>query len=197
MLTEVGKVKHFNKTVFNKLYLASGLLGSLIFIGEINSNKLISEYGMSELASAAYTLPRPERPLRFQENVVPFVVDGLKHAQNGDAQARGVAPLAMTASRSGTGLLGVFDFNRIDIPAPIITEDVVRLAADGTFELLGRAHTAPLKGCSLLADGGGHGGAKTTHRHARKHAIARKHRQPRGGDLGLRHHRALWHLLQM
>ena len=47
MLTEVGKVKHFNKTVFNKLYLASGLLGSLIFIGEINSNKLISEYGMS------------------------------------------------------------------------------------------------------------------------------------------------------
>ena len=142
------------------------LIESLAKGFKISPRQIISEYGMSELASAAYTLPRPERPLRFQENVVPFVVDGLKHAQNGDAQARGVAPLAMTASRSGTGLLGVFDFNRIDVPAPIITEDVVRLAADGTFELLGRAHTAPLKGCSLLADGSGHGGAKTTHRQA-------------------------------
>lgn len=130
------------------------LLDSLERGFRIPRSRIISEYGMSELASAAYTLPGPERALRFQKNVVPFVVDGLRPRLDGrppEPDSRN--SLIMTASRSGTGLLGVFDFNRVDIPAPIVTEDVVRLAADGSFELLGRAHTAPLKGCSLLAEG--------------------------------------------
>ena len=120
-------------------------------------SQIISEYGMSELASAAYTVPPLDSPsnfspspsqkraLGFQKNVVPFIVSGI--ANEGEA----LGALALTANQSGTGLLGVFDFNRIDLPLPIITEDVARLAPDGSFELLSRAHTAPLKGCSLLA----------------------------------------------
>lgn len=120
-------------------------------------SQIISEYGMSELASAAYTVPPLDSPsnfspspsqkraLGFQKNVVPFIVSGI--ANGGEA----LGALALTANQSGTGLLGVFDFNRIDLPLPIITEDVACLAPDGSFELLGRALTAPLKGCSLLA----------------------------------------------
>ena len=132
----------------------SWLIDSLERGFRIPRSRIVSEYGMSELASAAYTAPGPGRALRFQKNVVPFVVNGLRqplddHPTEPDSRDS----LIMTASRSGTGLLGVFDFNRVDIPAPIVTEDVVRLAADGSFELLGRAHTAPLKGCSMLVEG--------------------------------------------
>lgn len=146
----------------------------------IPRSHIISEYGMSELASAAYTVQAPERGvLRFQKNVVPFVVDGLKQRLAGNPPGPDSSDsLVMTASRSGTGLLGVFDFNRVDIPAPIVTEDVVRLAADGSFELLGRAHTAPLKGCSLLAEVL-HEGAENTPRPVKISArAANSSRQP-------------------
>lgn len=109
------------------------------------AENIVSEYGMSELASAAYTIAGPDRRLRFQSGVIPFVVTGVSPGQGDPATVQG--------SAEGTGLLGVFDLNRIDIPLPIVTEDVVTLASDGSFRLLGRANTAPLKGCSLLAEG--------------------------------------------
>jgi hypothetical protein len=110
---------------------------------KIPENRILSEYGMSELASAAYTPPGSPRRLKFQNGVVPFVVTGFH-----DDDMR-----CLQGEPAGTGLLGIFDLNRIDIPAPVVTEDVVQLAEDGSFKLIGRATTAPLKGCSLLAEG--------------------------------------------
>src|SRR5690606_1182586 len=48
--------------------------------------------------------------------------------------------------------LVVHDPGRFDFPWPIRTQDVARLHADQSFELLGRYEHAPLKGCSLLAE---------------------------------------------
>jgi hypothetical protein len=106
---------------------------------------------MSELASAAYTVQKddwrnPEkRKLRFQSGAIPFVVTSCTY-EKGTPFFHG--------TRNGRGLLGVIDFNRIDLPAPVITEDVVKLEPNGDFTLLGRAKLAPLKGCSLLAADG-------------------------------------------
>jgi len=129
-----GRVRDIGETSF-----VSWLAGTF----GIPVESVISEYGMSELASAAYTVPGAGRRLKFQAGVMPFVVTRILPA---------VLPSMLQGRPQGTGLLGVFDLNRIDIPAPIITEDVVNLSESGEFQLLGRANTAPLKGCSLLAE---------------------------------------------
>lgn len=108
----------------------------------ISENQIVSEYGMCELASQAYDfVPQGEavdlsrRRFRF-----PWW-----------------APVAVmkdptTAQQEGEGALIVWDTARIDVPAPIQIEDLVHLEKDGTFQLLGRVPTAPLKGCSLKVD---------------------------------------------
>lgn len=126
----------------------SALIQSLALGFGVPESNVITEYGMSELASAAYTvkggscLDPGERRLRFQSGAVPFVVTACTDDMPG---------LRYFGASHGTGLLGVIDLNRVDLPAPVITEDVVRLSPDGDFQLLGRAKLAPLKGCSLLA----------------------------------------------
>ncbi|MEY4631581.1 MAG: hypothetical protein RIQ81_1701 [Pseudomonadota bacterium] len=110
----------------------------------IPEKSVISEYGMSELASAAYTaFSGDERRLTFQRGAIPFVVNNVRRDAGG---------LCYEGGLTGTGLLGIVDLNRIDLPAPVITEDVVTIYNNGTFSLLGRARMAPLKGCSLMAE---------------------------------------------
>lgn len=124
----------------------NALISRLTTASGLDQSRIISEYGMCELASAAYTAFDKPGWFAFQAGAIPFIV---RNAQPHLGTTNGW-PTLLDGSFEGTGILGVFDFNRIDIPMPILTEDVVELDRDGSFRLLGRASTAPLKGCSML-----------------------------------------------
>lgn len=97
----------------------------------IDESRIVSEYGMCELASQAYG----RETLRFPSWVRTSVLTG-----------------PATVATKGRGALIVDDPLRTDVAAPIRTEDLVELFEDGSFKLLGRLESAPLKGCSLLAE---------------------------------------------
>jgi len=110
----------------------------------VPSNRIISEYGMCELASQAYDfvddhsgpeLSLEQRWFRFPTEVPVGVYDRLSQFQT-----------------SGEGTLVVHDTLRCDYPWPIRTEDMARVRSDGAFQLLGRVPMSPLKGCSMLAE---------------------------------------------
>ena len=90
---------------------------------------VLSEYGMCELASQAYDWGSG---FRFPRWVSVAAVSGINR----------IRP-------HGECMLLVQDNLRIDYPTAIRTEDVIHLNGDGSFELIGRAPSAPLRGCSL------------------------------------------------
>ncbi|NPA33698.1 MAG: acyl transferase [Chlorobi bacterium] len=97
---------------------------------------ILSEYGMTELLSQAYTTP--EKPFRFKtppwmkvwtrDLYVPF-----KKAPYGKAGVLCIADLA----------------NVFSVPF-IETEDIGIVYEDGTFEVLGRLEYCEIRGCNLL-----------------------------------------------
>ncbi len=107
-------------------------------------NRIVSEYGMCELASQAYDfVPNPdgaELPLSKRRYRFP------KWIRLQVADSRGLL------KSEGFGSLLVDDRIRCDLPWPIRTEDLVNLNPQGSFELLGRVPLSALKGCSLLAE---------------------------------------------
>lgn len=104
----------------------------------VPEERIVSEYGMCELATQAYDFVSAgdtgARRFRFPAWVRARVVVG-----PGEAHA------------AGRGALLVEDPLRLDAPWALRTEDLVELTADG-FRLLGRLPAAPLKGCSLLTE---------------------------------------------
>lgn len=91
--------------------------------------RVVSEYGMCELASQAYDWGDG---FRFPRWVRIGAVRGI-----GEVHA------------TGEGMLLVEDEMRSDYPIPLRIEDLVRIRDGGAFDLLGRAPAAPLRGCSL------------------------------------------------
>jgi hypothetical protein len=91
--------------------------------------RIVSEYGMCELASQAYDWGDG---FRFPRWVRIGAV-------------RGIGEVTAT----GEGMLLVEDEMRSDYPLPLRIEDLVRIRDGGAFDLLGRAPAAPLRGCSL------------------------------------------------
>ncbi len=95
-----------------------------------------SEYGMTELFSQAYALggtlfrPAPTMQVLATEIYDPFCP----------------APLGRT------GVLNVIDLANVDTCAFIATEDVGKVYADGSFEVLGRLDAAELRGCNLMVE---------------------------------------------
>jgi len=102
------------------------------FLG-IASERIICEYGMSELSSQAYATGSG----KFQ--FPPW------------AKAQIISPETNREVRDGeTGLLRVFDLANVFSVAAIQTEDLgIRHGDD--FELIGRAQLAEPRGCSLMA----------------------------------------------
>jgi phenylacetate-coenzyme A ligase PaaK-like adenylate-forming protein len=92
-----------------------------------------SEYGMTELMSQAYSKghgiyhPPPWMKVLVRSEEDPFSVQ-----------------------EQGAGLLCVADLANLDSCAFIETQDVGRVFADGSFEVLGRADNSDIRGCSLL-----------------------------------------------
>ena len=57
-------------------------------------------------------------------------------------------PLLVT--ETGRGLINVIDLANVHSCSFIATDDVARLNADGSFEVLGRRDNSDVRGCSLM-----------------------------------------------
>ncbi|NOT50155.1 MAG: acyl transferase [Chitinophagaceae bacterium] len=92
-----------------------------------------SEYGMTELLSQAYSKGEgifncpPWMKILMRDEEDPF-----------------------TVNRSGSGTINIIDLANIYSCSFIATDDVGRLNADGSFEVLGRVDGSDLRGCSLM-----------------------------------------------
>lgn len=93
-----------------------------------------SEYGMTELLSQAYGAEAGIfRPISSMRALVRDVQDPLETKQE------------------GSGALNIIDLANVHSCAFIATEDMGKVYADNSFEVLGRMDFAALRGCSLMA----------------------------------------------
>ena len=92
-----------------------------------------SEYGMTELLSQAYA--KTDGIFKCANTMRVFVRD-LNDPRD--------------VSESGTGGINIIDLANVHSCSFIETEDIVNLAPDGTFEVLGRMDNSALRGCSLM-----------------------------------------------
>lgn len=99
----------------------------------LNPSRIISEYGMTELLSQAYT----DEQQIFNG---PFWFRTLCR----DLQD----PLSV--KELGTGALNIIDLANIDSIAFVGSDDIGRVHANGGFEVLGRTDDSEIRGCNLL-----------------------------------------------
>ncbi len=106
----------------------------------IGCDRMISEYGMSELSSQAYDgrLGGGDRARVFR--FPPWARCQVVSAETG-----------MEAAAGETGLIRVFDLANVWSVLAVQTEDMGRRTAGGV-ELLGRASEAEARGCSLMPE---------------------------------------------
>lgn len=97
-----------------------------------------SEYGMTELLSQAYA----KEEGRF--TTPPWMKVLLREEDDHKK-------VAATTTKAVSGGLNVIDFANLYSCSFIATEDVGRLYADGSFEVLGRMDNTDIRGCSLLS----------------------------------------------
>ncbi|MDD4889080.1 MAG: hypothetical protein PHU85_04055 [Phycisphaerae bacterium] len=105
----------------------------------VRENAIVSEYGMCELSSQFYGMPGPSEGPRF----------------SGPPWTRVLAIDPETQQPVPPGepsLLRVIDLANRGSCIAVQTEDLVVVHDEQTFELLGRAPSAPPKGCSLTAE---------------------------------------------
>ncbi len=102
--------------------------------------RVVGEYGMTELSSQLY-----------QGGLRGLPGDGYHPPPW--VRVTAVAPDTLTALPPGTvGLARVVDLANVDGSVAIQTADRVRVEADGSVSLLGRAPGAPPRGCSLALE---------------------------------------------
>lgn len=106
----------------------------------LGTEAVVREYGMTELTSQAYTeVLHGGAPDRF---VTPPWM-----------QVRILDPDTLEQVPEGReGLISIFDLGNLASVSHLLTEDLGVADADGGFQLLGRAHGAELRGCSLLGE---------------------------------------------
>lgn len=92
-----------------------------------------SEYGMTELLSQAYS--KGNGVFEAAATLKVFVRD-----ENDPFDIK----------TSGNGCLNVIDLANIHSCSFIATDDIAKLAPDGSFEVLGRSDHSALRGCSLM-----------------------------------------------
>jgi phenylacetate-coenzyme A ligase PaaK-like adenylate-forming protein len=98
-----------------------------------NLSHIHSEYGMTELLSQAYS--KDDGIFHAASTMKVFVRD-----ENDPFEIK----------TSGNGCLNVVDLANIHSCSFIATDDISKLAADGSFEVLGRLDNSALRGCSLM-----------------------------------------------
>ncbi|MFN0212764.1 MAG: acyl transferase [Saprospiraceae bacterium] len=101
-----------------------------------NLSSVHSEYGMTELFSQAYALGGLQfRPTKTMRVIATELNDPFCSVRSG-----------------GTGVLNIIDLANIDTCSFIQTEDLGRVFSDGSFEVLGRADAAEMRGCNLMVE---------------------------------------------
>lgn len=96
--------------------------------------RVVSEYGMTELMSQAYAIEQGR--FRSPPWMQVYIVDvnlPTRRLENGHR-----------------GRIGIVDLANIDSCGFILTDDLGIMHEDGTFEVLGRVDMAELRGCNLL-----------------------------------------------
>lgn len=101
-----------------------------------NVNVVYSEYGMTELLSQAYTSGSDRfYPLPWMKIVVREAVDPLEKG--------------LVERIGGLNVIDLANFHSI---AFIETEDLGRVHADGSFEVVGRLDNSEIRGCNLMVE---------------------------------------------
>jgi hypothetical protein len=94
-----------------------------------------SEYGMTELMSQGYSKGFG----RFESSATMKIL------------SRDVNdPLSILPNSGRLGVLNVIDLGNLDTCSFIATDDLVRVYADNSFEILGRLDSSDVRGCNLL-----------------------------------------------
>ena len=116
----------------------------------VAAEKIICEYGMSELSSQAYTVRSDQCP-EMSRNQAVFSTAFTHHFHFPPwARVQIISPETQQAVAEGeTGLIRIFDLANVFSVAAIQTEDLGIRRGDG-FELVGRASLAEPRGCSLM-----------------------------------------------
>lgn len=112
----------------------------------VDERVVVAEYGMTELASQAYTTSLREH-LGLDEPRGPFVYAPAPTMRVTAVDPETLAPLP----RGRQGLARIVDLGNVDSAVAVQTMDLVR-EVPGGFELDGRAPGAPPRGCSLAID---------------------------------------------
>ena len=102
-------------------------------IGRLGLKNIHAEYGMTELFSQAYS----KNSGRYY--CPPWMKVFVRKEDD---------PIELL--REGTGLIQIIDLANIYSCSFIATQDIGKLYADGSFEVLGRMDHADIRGCSLL-----------------------------------------------
>jgi hypothetical protein len=97
---------------------------------------ILSEYGMTELMSQAYS----DSSGRY---TTPNWMKVLPRADNDPLES---------ASEGKTAALNIIDLANLDTCSFIATDDLGRVYSDGSFEIIGRLDHADLRGCSLMIE---------------------------------------------
>ena len=103
-------------------------------------NEIHSEYGMTELLSQAYAIKEgrficpPWMKVMIRDEEDPLSVNSQQPA----------------AHSTQTGVINIIDLANIYSCSFIATDDIGKLYADNSFEVLGRMDGSDLRGCSLL-----------------------------------------------
>jgi hypothetical protein len=107
-----------------------------LFSTSFKVNDIHSEYGMTELFSQAYSkgrgifYPAPTMKVLTREITDP-----------------------LTLQKGGkSGVINIIDLANLDTISFIATDDIGRVQADGSFEVLGRMDASDIRGCNLLFD---------------------------------------------
>jgi phenylacetate-coenzyme A ligase PaaK-like adenylate-forming protein len=143
-LLDFAEFAHFEKMKNLLVFETGGMKGRRkelpkdelhkILKNNLGVETIYSEYGMTELLSQAYSLgnqiftPVPWMKILIRDKYDPFSF--------------------MPVGKSGG--INIIDFANINSCSFIETEDLGRLNADGSFEILGRFDTADIRGCNLM-----------------------------------------------
>jgi len=100
-----------------------------------NAGSIHSEYGMTELLSQAWS----EKEGRFF--TPPWMRIVLRDIHD---------PLSLFVEPGRTGAINIVDLANINSCSFIATDDIGKINADGSFEVLGRLDYSDIRGCNLL-----------------------------------------------
>lgn len=102
-------------------------------IQKLKPEKLVSEYGMTELFSQAYAIQSHQYQCPPQMKIL------IRNIQD-----------PIDISYIGKGAINVIDLCNVFSCSFIATDDLGDLKSDGTFEVLGRLDHSDIRGCNLL-----------------------------------------------